>query len=113
MKSFLILATLLTLTACCGCMDKPKTAANADTMMAPAVLACHTAKVSGMTCEACAATVSENLKKIKGVKQVQIDVASETVRIFSVKESDVKTKAVKSIIEKSGYKFNSMQANCN
>ena len=112
MKTFLILATLLFLTACCGCIDKPKTA-TANTMIAPVVYACSTAKVSGMHCEACAMTVSENLKKIKGVKDVQVNVETGAVRIFSDKTSSVKSKAVKSIIEKSGYTFNSLQPTCN
>ena len=113
MKSLLILATLLTLTACCGCMDKPKTVSDGTTMTAPPVLACKTAKISGMTCEACAMTVTENLKKIPGVKQVQVDVPAGKVRVFADKESDIKTEAVKSTIEKSGYKFTSIQSNCN
>lgn len=113
MKSLLMIATLLTLTACCGCMDKPKMAAADTTMMAPPVLACSTVKVSGMTCEACAATITENLKKISGVKQVHVDVAAGEAKIFSMKKSDVKSKAVKSMIEKSGYKFTSFKSNCN
>lgn len=113
MKSLLILTTLLTLTACCGCMDKPKTT-NADkAMMASPALECSTAKVSGMTCEACATTVSENLKKIPGVKQVEVDVNAGAVKIFSAKKADVKSSTVKSIVEKSGYKFTSLQPNCN
>ena len=113
MKSFLILATLLTLTACSNYMDKPKTVISDVTPVATSGLACHTAKVSGMECEACAQTVSTNLKKIAGVKDVQVDVAKQDVKIFSAKASDVQTKTVKSIVEKSGYKFKSLQATCN
>lgn len=113
MKSFLILATLLTLTACCNCMDKPTTTISDATTASTSGLACHTAKVSGMTCEACATTVSTNLKKIAGVKDVQVDVAHQEVKIYSAKKSDVQTTAVKSIVEKSGYTFNSLQATCN
>ncbi len=113
MKSFLILATLLTLTACCSCMDKPKTAMNNAAIASQSNLACSTAKVTGMTCEACAMTVSENLKKLPGVKDVQVDVAAGTVKIFSTKKSDVKSSAVKALVEKSGYKFNSLQPHCN
>ena len=114
MKSILILATLLTLTACCGCMDNPKTAMNNSAMAAASSdLACSTTKVSGMTCEACAMTVSENLKKLPGVKQVQINVADGEVKIFSAKKSDVQSSAVKAVIEKSGYTFNSFKPHCN
>lgn len=113
MKSLLIFATLFTLTACCGCMDKPETVAGNSTVAASPLLACSTAKVSSMTCEACAMTVSENLKKIPGIKQVQVDVPAGKVRIFSTKESDVKGEAIKSTIEKSGYQFTSLQSNCN
>ena len=112
MKSILILATLLTLTACCGCVDKPKVS-NDGTMMAPVVFACSTVKVTGMHCEACAETVTANLKKIKGVKDVQVDVTTGTVLVFADKESSVKKATVKSMIEKSGYTFNSIQSNCN
>lgn len=113
MKSFLILATLVTLTACCNCMTKP-VATSADTaVLAKSGLACQKAKVSGMECEACAETVSANLKKIAGVKDVKVDVATQEVKIFSDKKSDVQSKAVKAIVEKSGYKFNSLQTNCN
>ena len=108
MKFLLIFTTLLTLTACCACNNKSRT-----TIVKPANLACSTVKVSGMTCEACAMTVTENLKKLSGVKDVQVDVTAGTVKIFSVKQSDVKSSAVKSTIEKSGYTFNSLQSNCN
>ena len=113
MKSFLILATLLTLTACCNCMDKPKTAMNNSAMAKQSNMTCSTAKVSGMTCEACAMTVSENLKKLPGVKQVEVDVAAGTVKISSAKETDLKSDEVKTIVEKSGYTFNSLQPHCN
>ncbi len=111
MKSFLIVATLLTLTACCGCMDKPKPVAVASAPSS-AHPSCATAKVSGMTCEACAATVTANLQKISGVRQVETDVAAGKVRIYSAKASDVDAKTVKAIIEKSGYTFTSLHPTC-
>jgi copper chaperone CopZ len=58
-------------------------------------------------------TVSENLKKLPGVKQVQVDVADGQVKIFSAKKSDLKSDSVKAIVEKSGYTFNSLQPHCN
>ena len=110
-KFFLISATLLTLTSCCGCPDKPHTAMTENTAVTTG-LSCSTAKVSGMHCEACAVTVSENLKKLSGVKNAEVDVASGTVKIFTNKESTVTAKQVKSVVEKSGYQFQSLTANC-
>ena len=111
MKYFLIAATLLTLTACCGCMDKP--GATAAPHHATNALSCSTAKVSGMTCDACAVTITENLKKHAGVKDTKIDVASGTVRIYADKSSAPDSAKVKSVIEKSGYEFKSLTPNCN
>lgn len=112
MKSFLIAATLLTLTACCGCMDKPMTNGK-DAMAAPANLACSTAKVTGMTCEACASTVTANLMKMNGVKDIKVNVAAGTVQIYSDKKTPLVQKDVENIIERSGYKATSLQSNCN
>lgn len=110
MKYILIAATLLTLTACCTCMDKPATSVTQSTHHN---LSCSTAKVSGMTCEACSATVAANLNKLSGVKNTQIDVATGTVKIYTDKKSSVTKAQVKSIVEKSGYTFTSLTPTCN
>ncbi len=117
-KSFLIFVTLLGLTACCGCGGQSKAIAHKSMSGVAAIeqshpLSCSSAKVSGMTCEACAMTVTENLKKIKGVKDVKVDVPAGQVKIYSIAPSDVSKKSVQSTIEKSGYQFLSLQSRCN
>ncbi len=107
MKSFLMIATLVTLTACCGCLNGSKMTTHS------ASSSCAQVKVSGMTCEACSITVSENLKKLSGVKDVQVDVGSGIVKIFSETPSSITSDQVKSIIEKSGYTFQNFQPHCN
>lgn len=98
--------SLLALTACCGCMPPKKTA------MAHQAMACSTAKVSGMTCEACAATVTANLKKIKGVTDVSVDVAKGTVTVYTAPKAKLSTAEVKKVVEFSGYKLVSVQHGC-
>jgi copper chaperone CopZ len=73
---------------------------------------CSTAKVSGMTCEACASVVTANLKKLDGVKDVQVDVASGTVKIYTTDKKTVSQSSVQSVVERSGYTFNSLQPTC-
>ena len=111
MKKFLFAFALLSLTACCGCpkggMMKPMA------MAAPATtLACSTAKVSGMTCEACAASVTANLKKNPAIKDVKVDVAKGEVKIYTDKAGAVNSATVKKVVTHSGYTFQSMKAGC-
>lgn len=83
--------------------------------MSPALSAhpnCQTAIVKGMTCEVCASTVSTNLKKIPGVEDVAVDVATGTVKIYT-DGKDIDAAAVQHIVERSGYKFQSLQKTCN
>jgi len=72
---------------------------------------CQTASVSGMTCEACAATVSENLKKIPGVEDVAVNVSTGTVKIYTDGQK-LDTASIKHIIERSGYTFKSLENSC-
>lgn len=106
MKNIIAVLFLLTLTACCGCMPPKKTS------LAHEGLTCSTVKVSGMTCEACASTVTANLKKSAGVKDVQVDVATGTVKIYTEGTQKLSSTAVKSIVERSGYTFTSLQPSC-
>lgn len=106
LKIVVCTASLLALTACCGCMPPKKTA------MPHQGMACSTAKVSGMTCEVCAATVTTNLKKIKGVTDVSVDVAKGTVIVYTAPKAKLSTAEVKKVVEFSGYKLASIQHGC-
>lgn len=122
MKNVAALLSLLTLTACCGCMSgEPKMGMgkmnHASMAMGTAAVShkgatCTSAKVSGMTCEACATTISTNLKKLPGVEDVAVDVSSGLVKIYTDGAKAPDEAAVKHIIERSGYKFNSMKPAC-
>ena len=86
MKLFLILVTCVTLTACAS--QKPATSL----------------KVSGMTCEACAMSVTNNLKKIDGVTDIKVDVETGEVQIFAKEGIDIDKMAVQKMIDLSGFK---------
>lgn len=58
--------------------------------------------VEGMHCMHCAKKVEESLKKIKGVKKVQVDVETGKVEILSKTEID--NALINSAIEDLGYK---------
>ena len=106
LKTVVLSAALVALTACCGCMP-PK-----ETTMPHQGMACSTAKVSGMTCEACASTVTANLKKIKGVTDVSVDVAKGAVTVYTAPKAKLSTAEVKKVVEFSGYKLVSVQHGC-
>lgn len=57
--------------------------------------------VTGMTCGHCVASVTEEVTKIAGVTEVQVDLASGAVTIAS--QSPVDTTAVKDAVEEAGY----------
>lgn len=108
MKHLLILASALTLTACCGCPQKM----NHQGMQHAAVAQpTATLKVSGMTCEACAMSVTKNLKKINGVNDVMVDVPTGSVMIYADKSVQLDRAAIHKIINHSGYKLESMKTN--
>ena len=59
--------------------------------------------VTGMTCSHCVASVTEEVTKIPGVTEVQVDLASGAVTIAS--ESPVDTTSVKDAVEEAGYEL--------
>lgn len=62
-----------------------------------------TVTVSGMTCGHCAASVREEIGDIPGVRAVDVDVASGTVKIDS--EQAVEAAAIKAAVEEAGYEL--------
>ena len=59
--------------------------------------------VSGMTCSHCVNAVTEEVTKIPGVTDVQVDLASGAVTIAS--ESGVDDNAVKAAVDEAGYEL--------
>lgn len=59
--------------------------------------------VDGMHCEHCANRVGDWLKKIKDIKNVNVDIDSGKVTIFSNKQID--KSLIKSAVENAGYKL--------
>ena len=59
--------------------------------------------VSGMTCGHCVSSVTEEVTKIPGVTDVQVDLASGAVTIAS--ESGVDDNAVKAAVDEAGYEL--------
>ena len=59
--------------------------------------------VSGMTCSHCVNAVTEEVTKIPGVTDVQVDLASGAVTIAS--ESGVDDSAVKAAVDEAGYEL--------
>lgn len=63
--------------------------------------ASHT--VTGMTCEHCVASVTEEIEEIDGVRAVQVDLATGTVSITSDEPLD--DAAVRTAVEEAGYQL--------
>ena len=59
--------------------------------------------VTGMTCSHCVSAVTEEVAKISGVTDVQVDLASGAVTIAS--ESGVDDNAVKAAVDEAGYEL--------
>ena len=59
--------------------------------------------VSGMTCSHCVSAVTEEVTKIAGVTDVQVDLASGAVTIAS--ESGVDDGAVRAAVDEAGYEL--------
>ena len=59
--------------------------------------------VAGMTCSHCVAAVTEEVTKISGVTDVQVDLASGAVTIAS--ESGVDAGAVAAAVDEAGYEL--------
>lgn len=59
--------------------------------------------VAGMTCGHCAASIKEEISKITGVRQVDVDLASGRVDVTS--GSALPTEAVRSAVDEAGYQL--------
>ncbi|GGU17959.1 heavy-metal-associated domain-containing protein [Streptomyces violascens] len=59
--------------------------------------------VTGMACGHCAASITEELKRVVAVSAVTVDVDSGTVVVIS--DKDLATADVRAAIEKAGYEL--------
>lgn len=59
--------------------------------------------VTGMTCSHCVSSVTEEVTKIPGVVDVQVDLSTGAVNVAS--ESPVDDTAVKEAVEEAGYQL--------
>ncbi len=57
--------------------------------------------VSGMTCEHCVASVTEEVKALRGVTDVVVDLATGTLTVTGEATGD----AVRGAVEEAGYKL--------
>ena len=63
----------------------------------------NTYTVSGMTCEHCVASVTEELTELDGVTAVAVDLSSGAVRVTSEQPLDIAD--VRSAVEEAGYQL--------
>ncbi|MGB5850529.1 MAG: heavy metal translocating P-type ATPase [Ignavibacteriaceae bacterium] len=61
--------------------------------------------VEGMTCASCVARVEKSIKKIDGVEDVYVNLASEKA-MLSIDKSKVNIEEIKKAVEEAGYKVN-------
>ena len=61
--------------------------------------------VEGMTCASCVARVEKSIKKIDGVEDVVVNLASEKATL-SIDKSKVNIEEIKKAVEEAGYKVN-------
>ncbi|MEO9140418.1 MAG: heavy-metal-associated domain-containing protein [Jatrophihabitans sp.] len=59
--------------------------------------------VTGMTCEHCVASVTEEIEELPGVRAVQVDLGTGTVSITSDQPLD--DVAVRTAVEEAGYQL--------
>ena len=59
--------------------------------------------VEGMTCASCVARVEKSIKKIDGVEDVAVNLASEKATL-SIDNSKVNIEEIKKVVEDAGYK---------
>ena len=59
--------------------------------------------VTGMTCEHCVASVTEEVQEIAGVTDVVVDLASGTLRVSS--DEPISDADVKAAVEEAGYQL--------
>lgn len=63
-----------------------------------------TVNVSGMTCQHCVASVTEELQEVDGVQDVQVDlVAGGDSAVTITSDRDLDEAAVRSAVEEAGY----------
>lgn len=63
-----------------------------------------TVTVSGMTCQHCVASVTEELQEVDGVQNVQVDlVAGGDSPVTITSEGDLDPAAVRGAVEEAGY----------
>lgn len=63
-----------------------------------------TVTVSGMTCQHCVASVTEELQEVEGVQSVQVDlVAGGDSPVTITSDGDLDDAAVRSAVEEAGY----------
>ncbi|CAG7571225.1 copper chaperone CopZ [Barrientosiimonas humi] len=63
-----------------------------------------TVTVSGMTCQHCVASVTEELQEVDGVQNVQVDlVAGGDSPVTITSDRDLDNAAVRSAVEEAGY----------
>lgn len=63
-----------------------------------------TVTVSGMTCQHCVASVTEELQEVDGVQDVQVDlVAGGDSPVTITSDRDLDDAAVRSAVEEAGY----------
>jgi copper chaperone len=67
--------------------------------------ATSTYTVVGMTCDHCVRSVMDEVKKIPGVTDVDVDLASGAVTVTS--ESDLDTSVVRAAVDEAGYDLRS------
>ncbi len=60
-----------------------------------------TYQVKGMTCGHCVSAVSEELRRIEGVSDVEVDLATGNVVVSS--EAPIEGEAVRAAVEEAGY----------
>jgi len=60
-------------------------------------------KIEGMTCAACAKTVERVTKKLNGVNEANVNIATEKLNI-NFDENKVSPKEIQAAVEKAGYK---------
>lgn len=63
----------------------------------------ETYTVTGMTCQHCAASVSEELSEVAGVEGVEVDVDSGRVTVTST--APLKRSAVQGAVDEAGYEL--------
>ena len=63
----------------------------------------HSIKIGGMHCASCAQTIEKNLKKLKGVKNVNVNFATETANI-EYDSKIIHDIDIEKTVEKTGYK---------